>query len=73
MNELKKYLGLIWILLGPASIIFLVTQASKKLSGAKATTDDWIQWSIIISIFTPIAIGMIIFGWYAWKKEYDDV
>ena len=72
MNDLKKYLGLVWMLLGPAAIIFLVWQASQKLSGVKATTDDWIQWSIIIIIFTPIAIGMMIFGWYAWTRSYED-
>ena len=73
MNDLKKYLGLVWMLLGPAAIVFLVWQASQKLSGVKATIDDWIQWSIIIIIFSPIAIGMIIFGLYAWKREFDDV
>lgn len=71
MNSLKKYLGIVWMMLGPAAIFFLIWQASKKLSKPTATSDEWIQWSIIIFIFTPIAIGMIIFGWYAWNKEYD--
>ncbi len=30
-----------------------------------------VPWIIIITIFTPIAIGLTIFGWYAWKGEYD--
>ena len=34
MNQLKRFLGLIWMVLG------------------------------------PIAIGLTIFGWYAWKGEY---
>lgn len=71
MNDLKKYLGLVWMLLGPAAIAFLVWQASHKLSGQKTTTDAWIQWSIIILVFAPVAIGMVIFGWYAWQNEYD--
>ena len=71
MNDLKKYFGIVWMLLGPAAIIFLLWQASLKLSNPAATTDEWLQWSIIIFIFTPIAIGMVIFGWYAWNKEYD--
>ena len=28
-------------------------------------------WIIIIFIFTPIAIGLTIFGWYAVKGDYD--
>jgi heme/copper-type cytochrome/quinol oxidase subunit 2 len=72
MNDLKKHLGIVWMLLGPAAIAFLVWQAAHKLSGPKATTDAWVQWSIIIFIFTPVAIGMVIFGWYAWKREYED-
>jgi hypothetical protein len=71
MNSLKKYLGIVWMLLGPGAIAFLVWQASQKLSTPKATTDEWVQWGIIIFIFTPVAIGMVIFGWYAWQKEYD--
>ena len=73
MNSLKKYLGIVWMLLGPASIVFLVLQAWKKLSLPQATTDEWLQWGIIIFIFTPVAIGMVIFGWYAWNNEYDHI
>jgi hypothetical protein len=71
MNSLKKYLGIVWMLLGPCCIAFLIWQAAQKLGMPKATTDEWVQWSIIIFIFTPIAIGMVIFGWYAWQNEYD--
>ena len=73
MNSLKKYLGIVWMTLGPAAICFLIWQASQKLSKATATSDEWIQWSIIIFIFTPVAIGMVIFGWYAWNNEYDQI
>lgn len=73
MNNLKRYLGVIWMLLGPAAIVFLIVQAEKKLSLPKATADEWVQWSIIILVFTPVAIGMMIFGWYAWKNEYDHI
>ena len=30
-----------------------------------------IPWIIIIAIFSPIVIGLVIFGWYALKGEYD--
>ncbi len=58
------------MLLGPGAIAFLVYEASHKLSSPKATTNDLLQWSIIILIFLPIAVGFIIFGYYSLKGEY---
>ena len=71
MNILKKYLGIIWLLLGPVFIFFLVYGAIINIDPAgKKDINNPIIWIIIISIFTPIAIGMMIFGWYALKNEY---
>lgn len=70
MNALKRTLGLAWVLLGPAAIIFLIYEAYGKIM-AQPTQDVYLPWIIIITIFTPIAIGMVIFGWYAIKGEYD--
>ena len=30
-----------------------------------------LQWVIILLIFTPICVGLFIFGTYASKGEYD--
>ena len=73
MNAIKKNLGYIWMLLGPVSIAFLLYQAMHKLSSPSATTNDFMQWGIIILIFLPIAIGFVVFGFYATKGEYDMV
>ncbi len=72
MNSLKKYLGLIWLLLAPVVIYFLVAGALANIdtAGTKDINNPVI-WIIIITIFTPIAIGLMIFGWYAWKNEYS--
>ncbi len=72
MNIVKKYLGLVWLLLAPVVIFFLVNGALTHID-SKGTKDinNPIIWVIIIAIFTPIAIGLMIFGWYAWKGEYD--
>ena len=72
MNQVKKILGVIWLLLGPAVIFFLVTGAIQNIdpTGKKEINNITI-WIIIITIFTPIAIGLMIFGWYALKGEYD--
>jgi len=72
MNTIKKYLGLIWLLLAPVVIYFLISGAISNIdpAGTKDINNPVI-WIIIIAIFTPIAIGLMIFGWYAWKNEYD--
>lgn len=72
MNTIKKYLGIIWLLLAPVVLYFLVSGAINNVdpSGTKDINNPLI-WIIIIAIFTPIAIGLMIFGWYAFKGEYD--
>lgn len=71
MNKTKKYLGIIWLLLAP-SVIFLLISGAIKYIDLKGTKDinNPVIWIIIITIFTPIAIGLMIFGWYALKNEY---
>ncbi len=72
MNQLKRILGIVWMLIGPVVIFILVQSAIKNIDiHGKADINKPLPWIIIISIFTPIAIGMVIFGWYAWKGEYD--
>jgi type VI protein secretion system component VasK len=71
MNQLKKYLGLIWMLLGPVAIAILVWGAATNIDVAgQGDINKPLPWIIIIAIFTPIAIGLTIFGWYVWKEEY---
>lgn len=72
MNTLKKYLGIIWLILAPVVIYFLVSGAITHIDpNGKKDINNPIIWIIIITIFTPIAIGLMIFGWYALKGEYD--
>ncbi len=76
MNKIKKILGLFWILLGPVSIIFLFMQAYEKVGLATAgveKTNTALQWGIILFIFIPISAGLVIFGYYAYKGEYDEL
>lgn len=72
MNQLKKIMGVLWIILAPAVIYFLVMGAVHNIDAA-GTKDinKPIPWIIIIAIFTPIAIGLMIFGYYSLKGEYD--
>ncbi len=71
MNNIKKYSGIIWVLLGPVAMFYLIRMALQDIS-VKQSLDTKIQWGVFIGVFIPIAIGMVIFGWYALKGEYED-
>jgi len=76
MNGFKKALGILWIILGPASVIFLFMQALEKIGLAAEGVDKTntaLQWGIILFIFIPISAGLVIFGYYALKGEYDQL
>ena len=70
MNQLKRFAGIIWLLLGPVAVFYLVKTAAAEIT-KKPVIDTKIQWTVFIVVFIPIAIGMVIFGWYALKGEYD--
>jgi len=70
MNSIKRFAGVIWILLGPLAIYYLITTAISEIQ-KKPVIDTKIQWIVFVVIFIPIAIGMMIFGWLALKGEYD--
>ena len=70
MNSIKRYVGILWIILGPLAIFYLIKTALEEIS-KKPVIDTKIQWIVFVVIFIPIAIGLMIFGWYAFKGEYD--
>ena len=72
MNLIKRYLGIIWLLAGPVIVFYLLYGAFTYID-PEGTHDinNPVIWIIIIAIFTPIAVGLMIFGWYALKGEYD--
>ena len=73
MNTVKRGLGIIWMLLAPALVAFLVWQATDKIQHATEITRSNVilQWVIILFIFLPICTGLFIFGYYAYKGNYD--
>jgi hypothetical protein len=72
MNTIKRILGIIWMVLAPLVIYFLVDGAIIHIDpDGKKDINNPVIWIIIITIFTPIAIGLVIFGWYAFKGEFD--
>ncbi len=74
MKTLKRILGLVWVLLAPSAVIFMFMQAAEKISAAAegvARTNTALQWGIILFIFLPISAGLVVFGVYSFKGEYD--
>ena len=70
MDQIKRYAGIVWMLLGPVAMFYLIKTAASEIA-AKPVIDTKIQWGVFVIVFLPIAVGMIIFGYYAWKGEYD--
>ena len=70
MNALKKYLGIVWMLLGPAGIYYIISTAIEEIA-KKPVIDTKIQWGVFVVIFIPISIGMVVFGYFAFQNEYD--
>ncbi len=72
MNAVKRILGVVWMVLGPIAIYFLVHTALNEIE-KKPVIDTKIQWGVFVVVFIPIAIGLMIFGYYAMKGEYDHI
>lgn len=72
MNTIKKVLGVCWLIIAPAIIYMLVHGAIIHIDTAgNKDINNPVIWIIIILIFTPVAVGLMIFGVYALKGEYD--
>lgn len=71
LNPLKKFLGLLWMLLGAASAYFGIFELGiPKVSSGHP--DDLIFGLIAMLIITPVAsIGLFLFGKHAWQGSYS--
>ncbi len=59
------------MLTGPVLFIMLLISALNNInSNTKGDISNPVPWIIILAIFLPIAIGLSIFGWYAFKGDY---
>jgi hypothetical protein len=72
MNQLKRFAGMIWLLLGPVAMFYLIKTAAAEIA-QKPVLDTKIQWIVFVAVAVPIAFGLVIFGWYALKGEYDHI
>ena len=72
MNLFKRYFGLIFLVLAPFIIYELVNGALSNIkAGGTKEINNPVIWIIIIVIFLPIIVGLVIFGWYAYRGEFD--
>ena len=72
MDAIKKYAGVIWILLGIAVGYFNVAiMGIPKLQSGKQ--EDLVFAIINLFVLTPIVVGgLLIFGFYCLKGEYAE-
>ena len=78
MNSVKRFLGIVWMLVGPVVFIMLVISAVNNIYGdtngqVLGDISNPVPWIIILAIFLPIAIGLSIFGWYVFKGDYENI
>jgi len=74
MNSVRKYLGIIWFMLGLYAGYFSITSVGlpKFQSGLMGNTSDIVFGIIMLFILTPIIVGsLIIFSYYSFTNEYD--
>ncbi|MBK8346528.1 MAG: hypothetical protein IPL08_02515 [Saprospiraceae bacterium] len=74
MNSVRKYLGIIWLLLGLYAGYFSITSVGvpKFQSGLAGNTSDMVFGIIMLFILTPIIVGALFtFGYYALSNDYD--
>ncbi|MBD2752930.1 DUF6814 family protein [Spirosoma validum] len=70
MASLKKYLGVVWILLGIYAGYDRITDSLIKI-GSDKLEDRVFGW-VVLCVLVPIVVGgLILFGKYALDGEYD--
>lgn len=83
MEIIKKMFGIVCIIVAPILIFMMFRQFFTEipaletaiLAGKKPASDmqsTYIFWIITITIFVPIAFGLSLFGYYAFKGEYEN-
>jgi MFS family permease len=70
-GKMLRWLGIVWLALGPIAVFYLIKTAAAEIA-KHPVVDTKIQWGVFVVVFIPIAIGLMIFGWYALKGEYEE-
>lgn len=72
MNQIKRYLGIIWIILAlVAGYYLVVSQAIPQFQSDNP--EDLVPAIVYTFVLMPIISGgLLVFGWYALTGEYDN-
>ncbi len=71
MKALKKYLGIVWILLGIYVGYDRIRDSLTKISSENL--EDRVFGWVVLCVLVPIIVGgLILFGKYALNGEYAD-
>jgi predicted cobalt transporter CbtA len=71
MNALKKLIGGFAMGVGVALGYLLLRQALTELAAPTATTETRVFWGVILPIALVIVAGLVLFGYYAVRGEYQ--
>jgi hypothetical protein len=72
MKILKQTVGFLLMLLSPITWIVLLMAAMHTIrpEGVEDIQKP-VPWIIILIIWLPISVGLCLFGYYAFRKEYE--
>lgn len=75
MGIIKKLVGVLCMILAPVAAYLLTSEGIKKMAAAAPAdkTNAITQWMILILIFMPVMAGLLLFGWYAVKGEFEEI
>ncbi|KEY19853.1 DUF6814 family protein [Kaistella antarctica] len=72
MDQVKKILGIVWILLALVVAYYGLTMFGIPKIMSDKQDDNVFGW-IILTVLMPIIVGGLgIFGWYSFTGEYAD-
>ena len=74
MKTIKRIIGALLMIAAPIILFLLIKGAidNIQVDGTKDINKP-IPWIVIITIFTPISLGLGIFGYYAFQGDYDQL
>lgn len=71
MKAIKKYMGIVWILMGVLVAYNRITDSLIKI-GSDKLEDRVFGW-VVLLVLVPIVVGgLITFGRYALAGDYDE-
>ena len=72
MDQVKKILGVVWILLAVVVAYYGLSMFGIPKVMSDKQEDNVFGW-IILTVLMPIIVGGLgIFGWYSFTGEYSD-